>query len=170
MLHLLTVTLMCGVGIAWCTVDAPSFLLWTRISCLLISVKTPDNWVSWRLCSVIHWEWEPSQWPEIGLDPTSSFKPCWKIWMSRASFWSRDQIHVCCIAGGFFTTEPTGKSIWDTLNTQIQIHGDRKQNDTPFFSYPQSFPVTGSFPITGSFPMSWLFASGGQSNRRPQSF
>ena len=41
---------------------------------------------------------------------------------------------------------------------------------TPFFSYPQSFPVTGSFPITGSFPMSWLFASGGQSNRRPQSF
>ena len=31
---------------------------------------------------------------------------------SRGSFQSRDQTHVCCLAGGFFTTEPSGKSAY----------------------------------------------------------
>ena len=28
---------------------------------------------------------------------------------SRGSSWSRDQTHISCLAGGFFTTEPPGK-------------------------------------------------------------
>ena len=32
------------------------------------------------------------------------------ISFSRVSFWPRDWTHISCLAGGFFTTEPPGKS------------------------------------------------------------
>ena len=45
------------------------------------------------------------------------------ISFSRRSSWLRDHTWVSCLAGGFFTTEPTGKSLpyfliqWDILNS-----------------------------------------------------
>ena len=38
---------------------------------------------------------------------------------SRASSWPRDQIHVSCIADGFFTAEPQGSLMWHIYNEYI---------------------------------------------------
>ena len=40
---------------------------------------------------------------------------------SEASSWPRDQTHVSCIAGGFFTTEPPGKPPIDHLLILINL-------------------------------------------------
>ena len=37
------------------------------------------------------------------------------ISFSRGSYWPRDQSHISWLAGGFFTTEPTGKIILNFL-------------------------------------------------------
>ena len=43
---------------------------------------------------------------------------------SRGSSWPRDQTHISCIlAGGFFTTLPPGKLLWNMNSTELSIEG-----------------------------------------------
>ena len=49
---------------------------------------------------------------------------------SRGSSQPRDQTHVSCLAGGFFTTEPPGKAFSSLVNNKASKHSPRQVRHT----------------------------------------
>ena len=71
---------------------------------------------------------------------------------SKTSSWPKNRIHVSCIAGRFFTSEPTGKPNWSLFSTCKLVNGS-----LPGGSVVKNLPAntgdTGLIPGSGISPI-----------------
>ena len=90
------------------------FLKIHKLWCVLILSIIDLICLVTKLCPTLLW---PHELPDSSVHGIS--QPRTQEWVtisfSRGSSWPRDQTHISCITGSFFTTKPPGKSYWFDL-------------------------------------------------------